>query len=173
MYIVNAVCFVYTCRRLIDLSLIAAARHALRLPAAEISSAELTELMELTELKQLFDGVDTDGLITLDGASFQWKNPDLLLKNSNFLLRNSDFPFKNVDFIIKTVPRAAEKGRPWGCRGVKSQRFPTVSYPIYSTFTLFRSPITPFNSSFGRLVTAAVRIDLWPGLQQVRNAIID
>ena len=34
-------------------------------------------------------------------VSFQWKNPDFLIRNPDFLFRNPDFLLKNVDFIIK------------------------------------------------------------------------
>ena len=38
----------------------------------------------------------------LPEVSFQWKNPDFLLKNTDFLFRNPGFLLKNVDFIAKT-----------------------------------------------------------------------
>ena len=34
-------------------------------------------------------------------VSFQWKNPDFLIRNPDFLLKNPDFLLKNVDLIIK------------------------------------------------------------------------
>ena len=41
-------------------------------------------------------------------VSFQWNDPDFLLKNPDFLLRNPDLLLKNVDFTIKTVLRVGE-----------------------------------------------------------------
>ena len=33
-------------------------------------------------------------------VSFQWKNPDFVLKSQDFLFRNPDFLLKIIDFII-------------------------------------------------------------------------
>ena len=68
-----SLCFVYTCRRLIDLSLIA------EMAPGQPASAE-EEPLFLSEVPPL--------------VRFQYKNPD-------FLLRNLDFLFKNVDCKMK------------------------------------------------------------------------
>ena len=43
-------------------------------------------------------------------VSFQWMNPDFLLRNPDFLLRNPDFLLKNVDFTIECRHSLADRG---------------------------------------------------------------
>ena len=62
-------------------------------------------------------------------VSFQWKNPDFLVRNPDFLLRNLDFLLKNVDFLIKQ----AEFETPMGTK--------TTSLAEFCTF----EPEKPYN----------------------------
>ena len=49
-------------------------------------------------------GMSFGGYTTMAAAevSFQWNNPDFLIRNPDFPLRNPDFLLNNVDFLIKT-----------------------------------------------------------------------
>ena len=42
-------------------------------------------------------------------VSFQWNNPDFLLKNPDFQLKNPDFLLKNVDFVTKQGKKSEEE----------------------------------------------------------------
>ena len=39
--------------------------------------------------------------IDREQVSFQWKNPNLLIRNPDFLIKNPDFLLKDLDFIIQ------------------------------------------------------------------------
>ena len=46
-------------------------------------------------------------------VSFQWKNPDFLLKHVDFLWKNPDFLLKHVDFLLKNVDFITKTGDPY------------------------------------------------------------
>ena len=86
-YELDAVCCVYTCRRLIGLLCI-------YMPAIDRSLSTWNRMVLEAEKAKAVAAEEKQ-------VSFRCKNPDFLLRNPDFLLRNPHFLLKNVDFIIK------------------------------------------------------------------------